>query len=81
MSPARSSTGTTRRTACLSHSALSRLVTRLVDDGRLQRAECVKDRRSLFVELTTAGAQRYARARPNQRRVLREEGPMVSLAR
>ena len=60
--------------AHLSQSALSRLVTRLVADGLLQRAECVKDRRSLFVELTDAGRQRYAEARPTQRRVLREEG-------
>jgi DNA-binding MarR family transcriptional regulator len=60
--------------AHLSQSALSRLVTRLVDDGLLQRAECVKDRRSLFVELTPAGVDRYEQARPTQRRVLREEG-------
>jgi DNA-binding MarR family transcriptional regulator len=60
--------------AHLSQSALSRLVSRLVDDGLVQRAECVKDRRSLFVELTPAGELRYAEARPTQRRVLREEG-------
>lgn len=60
--------------AHLSQSALSRLVTRLVDDGLVQRADCPNDRRSLFVELTAAGERRYAEARPTQRRVLREEG-------
>jgi DNA-binding MarR family transcriptional regulator len=60
--------------AHLSQSALSRLVSRLVDDGLVQRAECANDRRSLFVELTPAGEERYAGARPTQRRVLREEG-------
>jgi DNA-binding MarR family transcriptional regulator len=60
--------------AHLSQSALSRLVTRLVDDGLVQRADCPNDRRSLFVELTDAGEERYAQARPTQRRVLRDEG-------
>lgn len=58
----------------LSQSALSRLVTRLEDDGLLERKACDQDRRSLFVALTDEGRTRYAAARPTQRRVLREEG-------
>jgi DNA-binding MarR family transcriptional regulator len=60
--------------AHLSQSALSRLVTRLERDGLLERKACDQDRRSLFVALTDAGRERYAAARPTQRRVLREEG-------
>jgi DNA-binding MarR family transcriptional regulator len=60
--------------AHLSQSALSRLVTRLERDGLLTRSTCAEDRRSLFVALTDTGRQRYAEARPTQRRVLRENG-------
>jgi DNA-binding MarR family transcriptional regulator len=60
--------------AHLSQSALSRLVTRLEKDGLLTRKACENDRRALFVALTDAGRERYAEARPTQRRVLREEG-------
>jgi DNA-binding MarR family transcriptional regulator len=60
--------------AHLSQSALSRLVSRLERDGLLARKACDLDRRSLFVALTDAGRDRYAEARPTQRRVLREEG-------
>lgn len=60
--------------AHLSQSALSRLVSRLESDGLVERKACENDRRSLFVALTPAGRQRYAEARPTQRRVLREEG-------
>jgi DNA-binding MarR family transcriptional regulator len=60
--------------AHLSQSALSRLVSRLERDGLLQRKACEQDRRSLFVALTDAGRERYAQARPTQRRVLRDEG-------
>jgi DNA-binding MarR family transcriptional regulator len=60
--------------AHLTQSALSRLVTRLERDELLERKACEQDRRSLFVALTDAGRQRYADARPTQRRVLREEG-------
>jgi DNA-binding MarR family transcriptional regulator len=60
--------------AHLSQSALSRLVTRLEKDGLLTRKACDNDRRALFVALTDAGRERYAEARPTQRRVLREEG-------
>lgn len=60
--------------AHLSQSALSRLVSRLEKDGLLTRKACENDRRALFVALTDAGRERYAEARPTQRRVLREEG-------
>ena len=65
---------TLAESAHLSQSALSRLVTRLERDGLLGRKACDQDRRSLFVSLTDAGRERYAAARPTQRRVLREEG-------
>jgi len=60
--------------AHLSQSALSRLVTRLERDGLLARKACEHDRRAQFVALTEAGRERYAEARPTQRRVLRENG-------
>jgi DNA-binding MarR family transcriptional regulator len=60
--------------AHLSQSALSRLVSRLERDGLLERVTCDDDRRALFVKLTKDGRERYADARPTQRRVLREEG-------
>lgn len=60
--------------AHLTQSALSRLVSRLEGDGLVERKTCDQDRRSLFVGLTDLGRQRYAEARPTQRRVLREEG-------
>jgi len=60
--------------AHLSQSALSRLVTRLVADGLLERRTCDHDRRAQFVALTAEGRKRYADARETQRRVLRDEG-------
>ena len=60
--------------AHLSQSALSRLVTRLERDGLVGRKACEQDRRAQYVALTDGGRQRYAEARPTQRRVLREEG-------
>lgn len=60
--------------AHLTQSALSRLVTRLERSGLLTRKTCVDDRRAQFVALTEEGRQRYAEARPTQRRVLRELG-------
>jgi len=47
---------------------------RLERDGLVERASCENDRRALFIKLTNAGRERYADARPTQRRVLREEG-------
>ena len=60
--------------AHLTQSALSRLVSRLERDGLLTRKTCDNDRRALFVALTDIGRERYADARPTQRRVLRENG-------
>jgi DNA-binding MarR family transcriptional regulator len=60
--------------AHLTQSALSRLVSRLEVNGLLERTSCAEDRRSLFVGLTPAGRTRYAKARPTQRRILREDG-------
>jgi DNA-binding MarR family transcriptional regulator len=58
----------------LTQSALSRLVSRLERDGLVSREACDTDRRALFVALTDGGRERYAEARPTQRRVLREDG-------
>jgi DNA-binding MarR family transcriptional regulator len=60
--------------AHLSQSALSRLVSRLERDGLIERKSCDDDRRSLFVALTGQGRERYADARPTQRKVLRDVG-------
>jgi len=60
--------------AHLTQSALSRLVSRLEQDGLVERRSCDQDRRSLFVALTTEGRRRYAQAKPTQRKVLRDEG-------
>ena len=65
---------TLAQSAHLTQSALSRLISRLERDGLLTRATCSDDRRAMFVALTEAGRQRYAEARPTQRRVLRESG-------
>jgi len=54
----------------LSQSALSRLVARLEKDGLVRRAMCAEDRRGVRVELTEAGRNRHAEARPLQREVL-----------
>lgn len=59
--------------AHLTQSALSRLVSRLERDGLVERKTCEQDRRALFVKLTAAGQEKYATARPTQRRVLRED--------
>ena len=55
----------------LSQSALSRLVSRLENDGLLKRTMCDQDRRSVFTAITAAGKKRYEQARPTQRSVLR----------
>lgn len=59
-------------TCHLSQSALSRLVARLEKDGLVLRSMCENDRRSVFAEITPAGREVFAAARPTQRRVLRE---------
>ncbi|WP_018180821.1 MarR family winged helix-turn-helix transcriptional regulator [Jongsikchunia kroppenstedtii] len=57
----------------LSQSALSRLVTGLEKNGYVNRTMCDSDRRSVFVQLTDAGAAKYAEAKVVQRAVLRSE--------
>jgi DNA-binding MarR family transcriptional regulator len=57
----------------LSQSALSRLISRLERDGLVGRASCPQDRRSVFVNITDAGRDRFLTARPTQRAVLREQ--------
>jgi DNA-binding MarR family transcriptional regulator len=67
--------------AHLTQSALSRLVSRLTDDGLVERKACADDRRNVTARLTSEGRTRYVQAKPTQRRVLREEvGECRSLA-
>lgn len=48
----------------LSQSATTRLVTRLEDRGLLRRYLCADDRRGIYTEVTEAGHQLLAAARP-----------------
>ncbi|GHC94060.1 MarR family transcriptional regulator [Nocardiopsis terrae] len=59
------------RAAALSNSATTRLVTRLEDRGLLTRVLCADDRRGIYTELTPAGTELLARARPTHDAVLR----------
>ncbi|MEZ0088917.1 DNA-binding MarR family transcriptional regulator [Streptacidiphilus sp. EB129] len=72
----------------LSQSATTRLVTRLEADGLLARHLCASDRRGIYTEITPAGRERLAQARPAHdtalRRVLaeaREEPGLSALVR
>ena len=56
----------------LSQSALSRLISRLEQDGLVERGMCADDRRSVWAKLTAAGAERYLEAKPTQRAILRD---------
>jgi DNA-binding MarR family transcriptional regulator len=56
----------------LSQSALSRVVARLESEGLVTRGICDYDRRGIFACITDAGRERYAAAKPTQRRVLGE---------
>lgn len=60
------------RAAALSSSATTRLVTRLEDRGLLTRILCADDRRGIYTELTPAGWELLAAARPTRERVLRD---------
>lgn len=60
------------RAAALSSSATTRLVTRLEDRGLLTRILCADDRRGIYTELTAAGQELLAAARPTHDRVLEE---------
>ncbi|MEO6605547.1 MAG: MarR family transcriptional regulator, partial [Aeromicrobium sp.] len=58
--------------AHLSQSALSRLVSRLENDGLVCRNTCTDDRRAQWTEITAEGPARYKAARPTHRKILRE---------
>jgi len=65
----------------LSQSALSRLVSRLENDGLVCRNTCTDDRRAQWTEITSAGRKRYEAARPTHRKILRDEaGDCAQLA-
>ena len=65
----------------LSQSALSRLVSRLENDGLVCRNTCADDRRAQWTEITPVGRERYKAARPTHRKILREEaGDCTQLA-
>src|SRR3954451_19059612 len=56
----------------LSRSGLSRLVTRLADQGLLERVECANDARGAFAAITDQGRERLAEARTTHRAGVRE---------
>ena len=56
----------------LSRSGLSRLVTRLADQGLLERVECENDARGQFAVITEEGRSRLAEARVTHRAGVRE---------
>lgn len=60
------------RAAALSSSATTRLVNRLEGRGLLRRILCDEDRRGIYTELTEAGQDLLAQARPVHDRVLSE---------
>ncbi|MET9533677.1 MULTISPECIES: MarR family transcriptional regulator [unclassified Streptomyces] len=55
----------------LSHSATTRLVTRLEDRGLLSRYLCPTDRRGIYTDVTAAGALLLEQARPTNDAALR----------
>jgi len=59
------------RAAALSHSATTRLVTRLEKRALLRRYLCDDDRRGIYSTLTDAGKALLERARPEHDRTLR----------
>lgn len=58
------------RATALSPSATTRLVTRLEDRALITRVLCADDRRGIYTELTPAGSDLLAHARPTHDRVL-----------
>lgn len=54
----------------ISQSALSRLVTRLHDEGLVDRRSCSDDRRGIYACITESGRQRLAEAEVTQAAVL-----------
>jgi DNA-binding MarR family transcriptional regulator len=73
------------RAAALSHSATTRLVTRLENRGLLSRFLCDDDRRGIYSTLTDRGKELLERARPVHDATLREAldtaGAVPELAR
>ncbi|MFF5211438.1 MarR family winged helix-turn-helix transcriptional regulator [Streptosporangium sp. NPDC000396] len=60
------------RAVVLSQSATTRLVTRLEERGLLSRYLCEDDRRGIYTEVTPAGCDLLAQARPTHDTVLKE---------
>ena len=56
----------------LSHSATTRLVSRLEERGLLERYLCPTDRRGIYTEVTSAGQKLLAAARPTNDEALAE---------
>lgn len=54
----------------MSQSALSRLVSRLADEGLVSRRDCAEDRRGTYACITEAGLERLREAEPTQHEVL-----------
>jgi len=54
----------------MSQSALSRLISRLTDEGLVERRGCSADRRGFYACITEEGRQRLAEAEPTQHDVL-----------
>jgi DNA-binding MarR family transcriptional regulator len=57
-------------TVHMSQSALSRLISRLTEEGLVERRHCSEDRRGVYASLTDAGRRRLAEAEPTQVEVL-----------
>jgi DNA-binding MarR family transcriptional regulator len=60
------------RAAALSHSATTRLVTRLENRGLLSRYLCADDRRGIYSQITEQGRELLERARPVHDATLKE---------
>ena len=60
------------RAAALSHSATTRLVTRLENRGLLSRYLCADDRRGIYSQITGQGRELLERARPVHDATLKE---------
>lgn len=56
----------------LTQSALLRLISRLADNGLVERGICTEDGRAAWAVLTPTGSARYAEAKPTQRAILRD---------
>lgn len=54
----------------MSQSALSRLISRLAEEGLVSRRSCSEDRRGIYACITEAGRQRLREAEPTQLEVL-----------